>query len=316
MFKFNFFKSKVLVNFKWYIKGYLGLTGAGKTLSLVQNEIIPALLVGRSVATNIWLNYKGSCYIPIFCKEDLHSIRNSLIAIDEVGDCYDPYDYLNYSKEDKEVFSYHRKRRNNIVFTAQDISQVAKALRTKIHTWVLCQSGSSFFVSWFYKFFLKTPVAVVRSMELRFADLKTLALGLGSFDLNSKIDKIDDVEQNDFSESFADDEKVSSKKDIVLPKISTKYYTNKHFFPKELESFRIYDYGVYCSECSDFLEYLEEKDISKIDITSYICPVHKLSENNLSIMPAPFYSTTEEIKNPNKDFIVKTLYKKTKTFYA
>ena len=150
---------------KFVIKAYLGLTGSGKTLSAVQNEVIPALEMGRDVWVNIWLNYKHPNLHYFEEWEDLHDVKNSLIFVDEVGDLLDPYNWADYSKLDKNVIRYHRKRFNDLIITSQDISQISKSIRIFIHIWVLCQNGSNFLTDFFYKLFFRSDVAVVKTLD-------------------------------------------------------------------------------------------------------------------------------------------------------
>lgn len=293
---------------RFTIKGYLGLTGGGKTLSMIQNEVIPALAMGREVWSNVWLNYNGSNLHYFNDKDDLHNVKNALIVIDEIGDVYDPYLYLEFSKEDKNVFAFHRKRRNDIIYSSQDISQVFKVCRTKTHFFYLNEAGGGILVSLFYKLIFRSSVAVVRTMELGFSDLKLLALGLGSFNLNSKIESIDSPDSKDFSEITFDDD---SRK-VNLPKIKTKYYTDKDFLCSLLSDYRINLWGVFCSLCGDFVKLLDEKDITKINVLDYVCLAHDKFKEYLIIKPVPFYSSTEEIKIPEKDIIIKKYVKTTK----
>lgn len=294
---------------KYFIKGYLGLTGSGKTLSMVVNEVIPALEQGRKVYVNFWVNYKHKNLFFFTDWEDLHDVKNALICIDEIGDILDPYLYAEYSKADKNVIRYHRKRFNDIIFTAQDISQVAKSVRIFVHSWNLCQNGNGFLVNLFYKFVLRTPVVVVRVMELAFTDLKTLALGLGSFDLNSKLENLEEYSEDNFKEDFSDEKET---KEIKLPKIKTIYYTKKHLNANTLLEYRSNNYAIFCNLCGDFIHFSKKPDLVDINIKDYKCNSHLNYSEYLDIRQAPFYSTTQEIMITPKPFVIRKYIKKQK----
>lgn len=288
------------------LKVYLGLTGSGKTLSAIENEVVPALKSGRKVYSNMWLNYTGSNLVYFTDWSELRGVKNSLIFVDEVGYVLDPYKYLDYEDADKDIIRFHRKRFNDIIFTSQDISQVAKTIRVNIHLWVLCQSVKSFFLSIIYNLFYKSSVIQVRTLELTFRDLGILAQGLGSFDLNSKVERIEELEDN-FSESFADSESVSSKPD--LPKPKTFNFKSSDLIHEELQATFKHRFGVFCSECNDFIK-LVPLDLLEPEKEPYKCLSHK--DSILKILPVPFYLTNQEIERKSSDYIIKKFVKKNK----
>ena len=136
-------------------------------------------------------------------------------------------------------------------------------------------------------------------------------MGLGSFDLNTKLNSIDEGEPDSFSEDnlLAD---VPSKKDVKLPKIKTYYYRNIHFMCPSLSSYRTNSYGAFCSLCGDFISLSDEQDLLKVDISNIVCPVHSQFPEFIEIKPVPFYSTTQEINLTPKEFVIKKFVKKTK----
>lgn len=281
---------------------YLGLTGAGKTLSLMEEVVIPALLRGDKVVSNFWINWAGDNLSYFNDIEELKEVRNSIIVIDEIGDILDPIAYKDYTDDIKRIFRYHRKRKNIIYGTIQDISEVAKTVRIKVHSWVLFQSrpdGS--FINWFFnKFFGYTRVRFNR-LELSFNDLKKLTLGIGS----PAIESSEDEEEEGFSEDLSD---LSSKlDDEIKPELKT--YNSKKLQHLELDEFKLVLEKPFCPFCQGFTEdIIKKNDLIFCSVHSYqevfISPVgmydtdFELPIKDVSLVWKPFYYTSKKVLSP------------------
>lgn len=129
------------------IPAYVGLPGAGKSFSTVQNVIIPALKAGRNVVTNIPLNleviaskgWPGKVrQLDKKCPTGdwLEAPHGSVVVIDEVWNWWPAgttADAIPASQ--KSFFAEHRHRvgsdgyATEIVLVTQDLSQIAAFLR-------------------------------------------------------------------------------------------------------------------------------------------------------------------------------------------
>jgi len=279
------------------IISYLGLTGSGKSLSAVENHVIPDLVRSRSVYSNTWINWKSDNLKLFTSWQDLHDVRNSLIFIDEVGDFLDPIAWKEFSKEDKNVIRYHRKRGNDLVYTAQDISDVAKTVRVKSHKYFLCEATpDSDIVKWFFKTFLGYERVCFNTLMLTFKDLKKLSLGVGSPAIDKTSDLDDD--ENSFSEDISDiRENLAYSKD--QPKPETLKYKISTLLHKELNDYKINFFGYWCDDCRAFKQYID-----KLDSPALNCPSHP--DLIMSIKPLAMYDTNAELETKKDDLITKT----------
>lgn len=289
--KLSFFKQPL----KHHIIGYLGLTGAGKSLSMFELHVIPALISGRQVYTNTFINWKGDKCKTWTKWKELHHVRNSVIVIDEVGDSLDPNDYKNYSDEDKNVIRYHRKRKNTIIYTAQDLSDIAKQIRVKTHRFILCEENPDSPLSiWFLKNFFSIERVSFKALVLTFKDLKKLSLGIGSPAISSPYEEEDN---NSFSEDISDiEDTLATSKD--RPKPEDLRFTFKTLEHKELDDKKLFLYGAYCPSCEQFQAHLNTLVVPDEECSS--CPSQKLILKAL-----PMYDTNKELEVKEETEIIK-----------
>lgn len=284
------------------ILAYVGLTGAGKSLSAVENHCIDSLKLGKSVYSNTWLNWNLSNLHTFTKWSDLHTVRNSIIFIDEIGDILDPNKYKDFSDEDKNVIRYHRKRGNTIIYTAQDISDVAKQCRVKTHKFIICEADpDSALVVWFLKTFLSIERVSFKTLVLTFKDLKKLSLGIGSPALVDP--DIDPEEDNSFSEDISDiSNDLKGSKDVPKPEhIRFKLSTLQH---KELDKYKIHLFGAWCPDCRGFKSYHDKDDVNLSNCPS--CPTVALQMKSLSM-----YDTNLELETLLPDEVITKRFKYT-----
>jgi zona occludens toxin len=129
------------------IKGYSGLTGSGKSYSVVSNVILPALEKGRTVVTNIPMNIKNEKLISF----DIHHLvdnrdeietfapKGSVIVIDEAQHMWPSGLKGNQiPKAEKDFFTEHRHKvgedgfSNEIILISQDLGNIAAFVRNLI----------------------------------------------------------------------------------------------------------------------------------------------------------------------------------------
>lgn len=276
---------------------YLGLTGSGKSLSAVENHILPALVRGLTVYSNTWINWKGDNLKLFSSWEDLHNVRNALIFIDEVGDYLDPLSYKDFSKEDKNVIRYHRKRGNSLVITAQDVSDIAKQLRVKTHKFFLCEANpDNDFVKWFLKNILGYERVCFKTLMLTFKDLKKLSIGVGS----PAVDKqnSDDDDDNSFSEDISDiRETLSTSKEVPKPE-DLRYKVSK-LLHNELNDYKKNYFAYWCDECRAYKIYTNDSSALPLK-----CPSHP--DLDMVVKPLAMYDTNAELEIKKDDTIIKT----------
>lgn len=135
---------------------YYGKIGDGKTYHVVRNELIPAILAGRRIYTNIdGLNFR---YLSTYLNISLHEIKvthiengnwfvqnmqlsneqkewtnphvehNSLFIIDEAQRIWDARDFRNTKKEFLSFLEYHRHFGFDIVFITQNPKRLESSI--------------------------------------------------------------------------------------------------------------------------------------------------------------------------------------------
>lgn len=279
------------------LKNYLGKTGAGKTLSTIERDFLPAYLSGVRCKSNIFINLKGVEFYTDLeeCVED----RNCFILCDEVGDMIDAYDWRTIPQSIKRMFRFHRKRHLDFVMTAQDISFIAKPFRVLIKTWVFCEEDKSLDI--FDNTFLRVRSVRFKYRELIQSDLSGFLKGLGSDPLEDKNDV--------FSKENSSNENLSDINVIVEPfPVKKVSYSFKHLLHRELNEFKIELVHRYCPDCKSRQgeQILNEHTL---DICDYVpktkkyylkndefCPYHK--ETLLEVRESGIYDSDFEIIPP------------------
>ncbi len=232
---------------------YLGLRGAGKTLSAVYEEVLPRYLDGRKIVSTSFLNLKGVDIINT--PKDCEKLRNCVLFIDELGDFVDAYDWANISQSFRRFLRLSRKRKVDIITTAQDISYIAKPFRVLFSHWVFCENGSPRgLIGKFLRFSGLFYVRVVKE-QLTANDLFTLQNGVGH---NVLLD--DDPSVSSVSGSDLDSDDFNIVKEVSkVSKTSSVFYNNRKILRNDLDDKKIYQYASYCSKCQDIVDYLEDE---------------------------------------------------------
>jgi len=232
---------------------YLGLRGAGKTLSAIYEEVLPRYERGEKIVSNSFINLKGVEYV--FSPEDCLKLRNCVLFIDELGDFVDVYDYMNSDPAFRRFLRLSRKRKVDIITTAQDISYIAKYFRVLFSDWVQCENAtpvglSAKILKWLHLFSVK-----IKQQELTANELARLQKGVGSSPLR-------DVELDLESESN-DDLDLNFDEAELENKVKTIDYYEKDLIRPDLNDFKLFHYYCYCPLCdtrSDFEIPLDKQD--------------------------------------------------------
>lgn len=234
----NLFREKPVYNGHQFIN-YLGLPGAGKTLSMVEEQILPAYLNGQQILSNFWLNLKGVKYF--YTEEDFLDFRNGVLAFDEIGQILDPYNWKNLSFNVRRYFQNHRKFHVDIFSTTQDISFIAKPARVLISEYVFSENSTSNFLNSLLSLFGSSDLSF-KQRHLTFAELYLLQKGLGG---SSLVAEDDEFSHENYSEdlSFSD---IEQNKDIPIKRV---HYSFKKLIHRELDQHKIELVHYYCPVC-------------------------------------------------------------------
>jgi len=128
----------------------LGLPGSGKSLGLVEEDLLPHLLAGEEVWCNFWINWKGIKQEDGIYKQNLHfftadefeelvpNLRNCVLVMDEIGQVLEPRAWEQESGNIRRFFQLHRHHHVDIYGSTQDVSLVAKSAWIVVDEWILC----------------------------------------------------------------------------------------------------------------------------------------------------------------------------------
>lgn len=123
----------------YYIHVYLGLPRNGKTLWIIENEILPLLRKGEEVWSSTWINWNGNNIHYFDDAEQVLKVRNATVFFDEIAHYIDPRAYEQESLEIRKWLQLHGHYRNNLIFDTQDISLVAKSVRILVSRWFVME---------------------------------------------------------------------------------------------------------------------------------------------------------------------------------
>lgn len=279
---------------------YLGLRGAGKTLSAIHQEVLARYLKGEKIVSTSFINLKGVDYI--YSPEDCLKLRNCVLFIDELGDFVDAYDWANISQSFRRFLRLSRKRKVDIITTAQDISYIAKPLRVLFSNWVFCENATATgfgatILKWLHLFSIS-----IKQQELTANELVKLQKGVGNNPLADN-----EEEEADFNDFSFDDFDLEDK-------VKTYNYYDKDLIRKDLAEFKIYNFQEFCPLCDTGHDYVDkDKEDFFIDYNKKqkyffkkdrFCPIHE--KQVLQVREVGIYDTDYEIPIPPvPDLVVK-----------
>jgi len=279
---------------------FIGLPGAGKTLSAVEEVVIPAYLSQIKIYSNTWINLQSINYI--YDPEDFCKLRNCLLVIDEIGQIVDPYAWKDLSWAVRSFFQNHRRYNVSIVATTQDISFIAKPARVLVSEFIFCENVSD--KGLFSQF---SSTVSIKQKTLTFNDLKKLQAGIGSKTLKEN----EDEEMADMFSEDIDDLLESTEMEIDVRDVN---YSKKDLAHKELDPYKLEFYHYFCPQCysrqyqdiprgTEFKHiYYNKKNKPKLKINTF-CPAHPLQRLELRVSSA--YDSEYLVQFPQKDIVWK-----------
>lgn len=281
---------------------YLGLPGAGKTLSAIEEKVLPAYLAGVPIWSNTFINLKGVNYFSDI--EEVLDKRNILLFIDELGFVLDPYDWANIPKSVRVFFQFHRKKKIEIVSTTQDISFLAKPARVLVSNYIFCENSDwGQIVAKIFSFFGYGEVRLAQR-ALTFNDLQKLQKGVGASPL------IDSEEEEEEMPDDLDFDDLGVESPIIR-----RSYSFKTLFHRELDEYKIEIYHKFCPLCNGrsgsqikaedsdiYIDY--NKKLKRYFLkTSEFCSFHK--DQLLDVRVSGIYDTDYELEPKDIDVVWK-----------
>jgi len=257
----------------------LGLPGSGKSLGLVEEDLLPHLLAGEEIYCNFWINWKGIKQADGTYKQNLHffnnedfeelvpNLRNCVLVMDEIGQVLEPRSWEQESGNIRRFFQLHRHHHVDIYGTTQDISLVAKSAWIVVDEWIMCYKlkPNMLFKLWFY--LTNKDIIQIGYQEMTYQEIKKMSYGWEN--------SIDNEES-----------KIGGYIRIVN-------YDKKKLLHKELDEYKEELRHYYCPKCAGRQE--ETKDLK--------CPKHK--EIDLEEIQSGIYDSDYDlpIKEKNISFV-------------
>lgn len=182
----------------------LGLPGSGKSLGLVEEDLLPHLIRGEEVWCNFWINWKGVWTIDKdhpqgYYRQNLHffatdefeslvpTLRNCVLIMDEIGQVMEPRAWEQESGNVRRFFQLHRHHHVDIYGTTQDISLVAKSAWIVVDEFILCEKLRKSWMSFFLDKILKRQTFKIAYQDMTYQELKKMSYGWEQYDSQGEI---------------------------------------------------------------------------------------------------------------------------------
>lgn len=279
----------------------LGLPRSGKTLSQIENELLPEILAGMTVYSNTWINLELENNITYHEFEEIKHVRNCIVHMDEICHVFDPRDWQNESKEVRDFWQLHGHRHVGLITNTQHISLVPKSALIEVSRYFMCEKlwNSDMIKNIFPNF----PWVVVQETELSLQEIKALDSGF--------------IAKN-YSEDDDDDDMKFSSED------SKSYWFNKtklmHRELNDLKKELIHWYCPICkqrqgelipkNESEKYADFNEKKGWTQLLLKNELvpkCPKHK--NINLEIKESGIYDSYYEFEVIEKEVEFRPFYK-------
>jgi hypothetical protein len=158
----------------------LGLPGSGKSLGLVEEDLLPHLIAGEQVYCNFWINWKGD-NLHFFNNEDFEelapTLQNCILVMDEIGQILEPRAWEQESGVIRRFFQLHRHHHVDIYGTTQDISLVAKSAWIVTDEWIMCHNLGLGWIDRFINWLLKRKTVKIGYQEMTYQEIKKMSYG-------------------------------------------------------------------------------------------------------------------------------------------
>lgn len=270
----------------------LGLPGSGKTISMVEERIIPALLQGVDVWVNFWINWSGSNIH--FFKEfsEVAYVRNCIVVFDEIQRIIDPRHWEGEDSAVRDFFSLHRHRHVDIESATQHLSLCAKTALIEVDRFLM---HHKFLDGWLlHGIWRNFPWLCINEVEMSLRDVKLL---------DSEFIVHDDAEGFSPSDS------------------NRHFYSKKKLLHQELNGEKVEFIHMFCPACNqrqgrtiptletyDFALQDERNNyIKRDDVDLGFCPKHK--KVPLVLRESGMYDSDYELPISEKHVIFKPFAK-------
>jgi len=254
----------------------LGLPGSGKTLGMVEEDLLPHLLDGQEVYTNIFINWNKP-NIHFFTADEFEelapTLRNCVLVMDEIGQVMEPRAWEQESGNIRRFFQLHRHRHVDIYGTTQDISLVAKSAWIVVDEWILCEKYENTLIRKLWDKIRKQKTFSVQYQDMTYQELKKASNGW-------------DIGGTDEFGTIGGD-------------IRIKKYKVNELVHSELNEYKKELYHYYCKKCAGrqgkIITTRDKKDINK----EIYCEKHK--DEILEIRETGLYDSEYEIEIKEKE---------------
>jgi len=262
----------------------LGLPGSGKTLTMTELIVLPALIEGLDVYCNYWINWSLPNYHYFEDFDEIIGVRNCVVVFDEIQTVLDPRAWDKESSEVRRFFQQHRKHHVDIYGTTQHLSLIAKSALIIIDKFIMCEKkyNDGFLAN------IKLPFVIVQETEMMLSEIKQEDDGF-HFNFNNSSDDVFDV-------------------DMSMGVSKVHWFRNNKLLHYELDDNKSEFFYYQCSKCGysvhDIPKTLEFETI--VNEASF-CPKHKTQ--TLSVLDSPMYDTNYLVKPVIKSHMWKAFKK-------
>lgn len=126
---------------------HTGRPGTGKTYNLVRRGL-RHLRKGRTVYSNIKINYEGENLKFWKNVEDLRNIKEGIILMDEAHVYFNSRKWKDLPEETLRLLAQHRKKGLHIEGTVQHVNRLDVVMRELIDHWYTYENKPFFFIRW------------------------------------------------------------------------------------------------------------------------------------------------------------------------
>jgi len=254
----------------------LGLPGSGKTLGMIEEDLLPHLLDGQEVYTNVWVNWNGP-NLHFFTSDDFDELvpelRNCVLVMDEIGQVLEPRAWEQESGNIRRFFQLHRHHHVDIYGTTQDISLVAKSAWIVVDEWQLCQKIPKNWLGMAIDWLLKRKSFNIAYQSMTYQELKKASYGW-------------EIHDGEGGDEYQNNKKIGG--DIRIQK-----YTEEKLIHRELNDHKIELYHYYCPLCAGRQGEKIPKETEYEEIKQAFCPKHK--EQKLEIKESGIYDSDYDL---------------------
>lgn len=278
----------------------LGLPGAGKTLGMVEEDLLPHLIAGEQVYVNFFINWRGDNIHYFSDIEDVLHCKNCVIGFDEVGQVLDARSWDQETNQIRRFFQLHRHNHLDIYGTTQDISLVAKSALIVVDEWILCENfRDNAFVKWVFNLFHYDRVRM-KYENMSLLELKKLARGVSIAEKKELAGDSEDIGSSEF-DSFDDFDFDFIEADLNARVV---IYTIKQLLHRELNDKKAELYYKFCPLCASRQgnKIPFDKNMEDEDLLEY-CPKHL--NQVLEYKESGIYDTDEIIDVPARPIVWK-----------